>query len=134
MTTIAQPLMQSLGFSRADTRRIIRAGRVARQRTSDLASNVATNASMTYAWIAFGAMTALWLVARQRTTRARRVRDVMVHHVLTIEPSGTLREAAQRMREANVGMLPVVEHGRLRGVLSDRDIVVRAVARGSDAA
>jgi CBS domain-containing protein len=132
MTRIALPLMETLGFSRADTRRLMRAGRVARRRTSDLASNVADNASMTYAWIAVGAVAALWLVARQRSSRGRRVRDVMIHHVLTVEPTATIREAAQRMREANVGMLPVVEHGRLRGVITDRDIVVRAIARGAD--
>jgi CBS domain-containing protein len=132
MTTIAQPFLESVGFSRADTRRIMRAGREARRRTSDFASNVAQNVSMNYAWIALGAIAALWLVARQRSSRGRRVRDVMIHHVLTIEPSATIREAAQRMREANVGMLPVVEHGRLRGVITDRDIVVRAIARGAD--
>jgi CBS domain-containing protein len=37
------------------------------------------------------------------------------------------------MRDGNVGVLPVVEGGRLRGLLTDRDIVVRAVARGLDA-
>jgi CBS domain-containing protein len=35
------------------------------------------------------------------------------------------------MRDGNVGVLPVVEHGRLRGILTDRDIVVRAIADGA---
>lgn len=64
---------------------------------------------------------------------ARRVEDVMVREVETIEGSATLSQAAQRMRDANVGVLPVVEGGRLRAVLTDRDIVVRGVARGMDA-
>jgi CBS domain-containing protein len=43
----------------------------------------------------------------------------------------TLQEAARRMRDANVGFLVVVDsHGRLRGVVSDRDLALRACARG----
>jgi CBS domain-containing protein len=57
-----------------------------------------------------------------------RVRDVMVHDVVTIDSSATLLDAAQRMRDANIGMLPVMEDGELRGVLTDRDIVVRATS------
>jgi len=63
---------------------------------------------------------------------ARSVGDVMVREVETIDASASLGQAAQRMRDANVGVLPVVEGGRLRGVLTDRDIVVRGVARGTD--
>jgi CBS domain-containing protein len=65
---------------------------------------------------------------------ARRVEDVMVRDVETIDASASLMQAAQRMRDANVGVLPVVEAGRLRGVLTDRDIVVRGVARGTELA
>ena len=54
-----------------------------------------------------------------------KVRDVMVRKVVTIEPSASLAEAAQRMREANVGVLPVVDEGEVRGVITDRDLVVR---------
>jgi CBS domain-containing protein len=56
----------------------------------------------------------------------------MVSEVVTIEPSASLTDAARRMDEANVGMLPVVEDGRVKGVITDRDIVVRAVAREAD--
>ena len=62
------------------------------------------------------------------------VRDVMVSDVVTIDPSASLTRAAQTMEQANVGMLPVVEDGRVRGVITDRDIVVRAVARSADPA
>jgi CBS domain-containing protein len=60
------------------------------------------------------------------------VRDVMVADVVTIDASATLLDAARQMREANVGMLPVVTEGRLRGVITDRDLVVRAIAEGLD--
>ena len=73
-------------------------------------------------------------MAASKTSKARRVRDVMVADVVTIEPSASLVTAARRMEEANIGMLPVVDGGRVMGVITDRDIVVRAVARGRDAA
>jgi CBS domain-containing protein len=61
-----------------------------------------------------------------------RIRDVMVRDVVTIDASATVVEAAQRMVEANVGILPVIEDGELRGVLTDRDLVIRALAREAD--
>ena len=68
-------------------------------------------------------------VSRAPVTRPDvRVKDVMVTDVVTIDGSATVFEAARVMRDANVGMLPVVEDGRLCGVITDRDVVVRAVA------
>jgi CBS domain-containing protein len=61
-----------------------------------------------------------------------KVRDVMVRKVVSIEPSASLAEAAKRMRDANVGILPVVEDGEIRGVITDRDVVVRAIAEDAD--
>jgi CBS domain-containing protein len=61
-----------------------------------------------------------------------KVRDVMVRKVVSIEPSASLAEAAKRMRDANVGILPVVEDGEIRGVITDRDVVVRAIAEHAD--
>jgi CBS domain-containing protein len=60
------------------------------------------------------------------------VRDVMIHDVESIDASATLREAAQKMRDANVGVLPITQGGRIKGVITDRDIVVRGMARGAD--
>ena len=60
------------------------------------------------------------------------VRDVMVEDAVTIDASSTLLDVARQMRDANVGMLPVVSEGRLRGVITDRDLVVRAMAEGLD--
>jgi len=61
-----------------------------------------------------------------------KIRDVMVHDVVAIDPYASLAEAAQLMREANVGILPVVEDGQVCGVITDRDLVVRALAVGAD--
>jgi CBS domain-containing protein len=61
-----------------------------------------------------------------------KVQDVMIRDVVTIDPSSTLVDAAKRMREANVGMLPVVRDGEVRGVITDRDVVVRAIAQDAD--
>ena len=76
----------------------------------------------------------LWLLLRRIARRGgRRVKDVMIDKVISVDSSATLAEAAQLMRDGNIGVLPVVEGGRLRGLLTDRDIVIRAVARGADA-
>ncbi|MBS2031456.1 MAG: CBS domain-containing protein [Deltaproteobacteria bacterium] len=59
-----------------------------------------------------------------------RIGDVMTRSVVNTEPRTSLQEAAQIMRASDVGLLPVYEGGELVGVLTDRDIVVRAVAEG----
>ena len=61
-----------------------------------------------------------------------KIKDVMVQDVVAINPSASLAEAAELMRQANVGILPVVEDGQLCGVITDRDLVVRAIAIGAD--
>jgi CBS domain-containing protein len=60
------------------------------------------------------------------------VRDVMMPNVHTARLSQTLVEAAQVMRGDDVGSVPVVDEGRLIGILTDRDIVTRVVAEGRD--
>jgi CBS domain-containing protein len=61
------------------------------------------------------------------------VMDVMTKDVETISPNDTLKAAAEKMRELSVGPLPVCEGDKLMGIITDRDIVVRAVAKGMDA-
>jgi CBS domain-containing protein len=61
-----------------------------------------------------------------------RLKDVMTRHVQDIAPEATLREAAEKMRSLDVGALPVCDAGQLVGVITDRDIAVRAVADGRD--
>jgi len=61
------------------------------------------------------------------------VRDVMTPEVETATSSQLLREAARLMKDGDFGSIPVVDDGRLVAVLTDRDIVIRAVAEGLDA-
>jgi CBS domain-containing protein len=59
-----------------------------------------------------------------------KVSEVMTQDVRLIEPTQTLRDAAQLMAELDAGILPVREGDRLVGMITDRDIAVRAVAQG----
>jgi CBS domain-containing protein len=59
-----------------------------------------------------------------------RVQDIMTRGVRTLCPSDSVVAAAQTMDELNVGALPVCQAGKLLGMVTDRDITVRAVARG----
>lgn len=59
-----------------------------------------------------------------------KVSDCMTRDVRVAAPTQTLREAAQLMAELDVGILPVGENDRLVGMVTDRDIAVRGIARG----
>lgn len=58
------------------------------------------------------------------------VNEIMSTEVQMIAPEATLREAAQMMREQDVGALPVCQGKTLLGMVTDRDIAVRGVAAG----
>lgn len=60
------------------------------------------------------------------------VREVMSKHVEWIAPDSTISQAAERMRDLDIGSLPVAEDDRLIGMLTDRDIVVRCIAGGGN--
>lgn len=60
------------------------------------------------------------------------LQDVMTHNVEEISPDATLKEAAQRMRSSDIGALPVCQNSQLVGIITDRDIAIRAVAEGGD--
>jgi len=62
-----------------------------------------------------------------------KIRDLMTPDVRTIKPEATIREAARLMAEADVGALPVASGDRLAGMVTDRDIVIRAIAAGKNA-
>jgi len=62
-----------------------------------------------------------------------RVSEVMTRHVEIMNPKQSIREAAQRMCDMDVGVLPIGDNDRLVGMVTDRDIAVRAVALGKDA-
>lgn len=61
------------------------------------------------------------------------IRDAMTPNVRMVRPDQTLREAAQLMAEMDIGALPVQDNDRLVGMITDRDIAVRAVAQGKGA-
>jgi CBS domain-containing protein len=58
------------------------------------------------------------------------IEQIMTRNVEIISPETTLREAAQKMRDLDVGSLPVCDGERLKGMLTDRDITIRATAEG----
>jgi CBS domain-containing protein len=66
----------------------------------------------------------------ERTIDVRQVREVMTAAPETVTPDTTIHDAAAMMERADVGNLLVVEDEQLRGIVTDRDIAVRAVARG----
>ena len=61
-----------------------------------------------------------------------KIKDVMTSGVECVRPETTLQEAAAKMRSLNVGPLPVCEGDRPVGIVTDRDIVIRAIADGKD--
>lgn len=61
-----------------------------------------------------------------------KLKEIMTSDVEVIHPNDTLQTAAQKMRDRDIGFLPVCDGERLIGVLSDRDIIVRALADGMD--
>jgi len=58
--------------------------------------------------------------------------DIMTSNPVVLAPDTMLRDAAQKMRDLDSGVMPVGENDRLVGMLTDRDITVRATADGKD--
>ena len=56
------------------------------------------------------------------------IKDVMTPNCQWVSPEATLQQVAQKMKEADCGFLPVGENDRLIGMVTDRDITLRAVA------
>jgi len=59
-----------------------------------------------------------------------KIREIMTRDVRVGSPDDNLQQAAQMMEKEDFGALPIGENDRLVGMLSDRDITIRAVARG----
>jgi CBS domain-containing protein len=72
------------------------------------------------------------LFERSETTMATKVSEVMTRAVDVISPEATLDEAAERMKALDVGPLPVCDGDRVLGMITDRDITVRATAESRD--
>jgi CBS domain-containing protein len=67
-----------------------------------------------------------------RRIRAMKIKDVMTPDVSFVGPDTSILEIARKMREGDIGSTPVIENERLVGMVTDRDIVVRAIAEGGD--
>ena len=61
-----------------------------------------------------------------------KVQEIMSTKVETIKPTSSLRAAARLLSNLNVGALPVVDDGKLVGIITDRDVSVYAIAIGRD--
>ena len=60
------------------------------------------------------------------------IREIMTSGIQTVEDSSTIAQAAQMMRDNNIGDVIITRDGTLCGIVTDRDITVRAVAAGLD--
>jgi CBS domain-containing protein len=65
---------------------------------------------------------------------AQMVSEVMTPAPVAVQPTQPVCDAAQAMREYGIGSVVVAERGQLRGIVTDRDIVVRVIADGRDPA
>ena len=61
-----------------------------------------------------------------------KLKDIMSTNVEIVQPDVSIQEAAEKMRSLDVGALPVCDGRRLSGMITDRDITIRAVAAGRD--
>jgi len=61
-----------------------------------------------------------------------KIREILTQDPEVIHPESTICEAARKMRQLDIGMLPVCDGQRLVGSLTDRDLTIRAIAEGSD--
>lgn len=61
-----------------------------------------------------------------------KVKDVMSRNCTFITPQTTLTEAARIMADQDIGFVPVAENDRMIGMVTDRDIVIRGIAKGAD--
>ncbi|MDD9147464.1 MULTISPECIES: CBS domain-containing protein [unclassified Sporolactobacillus] len=60
------------------------------------------------------------------------LRQVMTSDIVCCSPNQTLKEAAELMSRHNIGSIPVINNGKLEGIITDRDITLRSAARGKD--
>ena len=60
------------------------------------------------------------------------VKEIMKHHSFTLSPFDTVMFAAEYMKDHEVGLLVVAEEGEIIGIITDRDIVIRCIAKHKD--
>src|SRR5947209_18319880 len=61
------------------------------------------------------------------------VRDVMSKDLTSVEPGDSVADAASKMAQSDIGVVLVLDGDELKGLLTDRDVVVRVVAEGKEA-
>jgi CBS domain-containing protein len=61
-----------------------------------------------------------------------KVQELMTRGAECVAPNTTLQDAARRMKDLDVGSLPICDNDRLAGMVTDRDMVIRGLADGSD--
>jgi CBS domain-containing protein len=65
---------------------------------------------------------------------AQYLREIMTQNPVTLQSTDSVVAAARTMRDGNIGDVVVLNNGQIQGILTDRDIVVRALAEGRDPA
>lgn len=60
------------------------------------------------------------------------VKEIMRHEKYVLSPADTLIQAAEKMKEHDVGVIIVIEEDKLVGIITDRDIIIRCLAKGRD--
>jgi CBS domain-containing protein len=68
----------------------------------------------------------------KRRVKHLKVKDIMTRNVAYIDPNSTVVEAAKLMQQHNVGSIPVVDQSGIKGIITDRDIVIRNIAGDRD--
>lgn len=66
----------------------------------------------------------------ERMEEDMRIREIMTTDLVTVPPTANVQQVARLMRDADIGDVLITDGGRLAGIVTDRDIVVRAVADG----
>ena len=61
-----------------------------------------------------------------------KINEVMTREVEVIHPNATIAEAAEKMKQLDIGPLPVCDGAKVQGMITDRDITIRATAAGHD--
>ena len=72
-------------------------------------------------------------IERRGYLMAQQLRNLMSSEVYSVDSNQTVQEAARIMSDHNIGALPVVENGTVVGMVTDRDITLRATAQGQEA-
>lgn len=60
------------------------------------------------------------------------LQNIMTDSVISLSPNQTVEEAAQLMSQHNIGAIPVVENGQVKGMVTDRDLTLRSTATGGN--